>query len=336
MPHLRRFLVVLMKRIAHFCHSQQLVVPIIFFVVFGIWQFFIKTWSWEEFRSNLWTPSFPYVTTTLLFLGVQIVLAARDLNKELAIRHETDKPRIVGGEHLMRPASKVPGRTLGSVFVFFVLLLEALALRAAYPGIRLHVPQAPITVPKTNTSTAASAPIVPDKKPPKRTTHLTPTPSTTEPREQWTVDYAKLAKEIAKANAELRPNDSTDPDLKLLATAERLWKQFAGLLDNANAAIMKKATDPKEMERLANSYYASIMVTYIQLYKREMDNVEHELLKEMPDQYSFNYLLEKNTPPHNLVDIMGRHTRLRGLILAYRERLEKEGKIPASAQVEKK
>jgi hypothetical protein len=106
---LRRFLVMLMKRIAAFCHGQQLVVPIIFFLVFGVWQFVIQKWSWEEFKCNPWTTSFPYITTCLIFLVVQIILAVRDLSRELIAERAKDKPRIIGAEILQRPA---PSRVL--------------------------------------------------------------------------------------------------------------------------------------------------------------------------------------------------------------------------------
>jgi len=138
MPKLRSFLVVLMKRIAAFCHGQQLIVPAIFFAIFGIWQFVINEWSWEAFWRNPWTSSFPYISTALLFLAVQIVLAARDLNRQIAAEKEADKPRIIGAEQ--EKPSKAPGRVIGSLFVLFVLALETLALRAAYPAIRLPVP----------------------------------------------------------------------------------------------------------------------------------------------------------------------------------------------------
>jgi hypothetical protein len=129
----RRFMAVFMKRIAAFCHEQQLTVPILFFAVFELWQLATRRLTWESFQKNPWNEFMPYVVTVGVLLIPQILLAARDLNRELLQESRNDPPKIIHSSNQVTEPSKLPARLIAVTLISFVIFAEALMVERAYP-----------------------------------------------------------------------------------------------------------------------------------------------------------------------------------------------------------
>ena len=143
---LRRFLVLLMKRIFGFIHGQQLTVPSVLLVCAALWIVLTGRWSLEILKANPWDTFFAPIAAVGIFAIVMIVLAARDLNRELLAEWNQDKPRIIAAD-FRRPGPRRPGFLIGLVFAPLIFGFEALAFRAAYPSIPLPPNPSPPSIP---------------------------------------------------------------------------------------------------------------------------------------------------------------------------------------------
>src|SRR6185437_4172447 len=138
------FLKLLLRKVIAFCHSQQLFIPTALYLVITAWQLVTHTTPWAV--RHPWTPLFPYITISVGLIATQVIAAARDLNRNLAAEASKNVSPLIlpnGKPVPNRVPSKKPGRFLGSCFFAGLLLLEGLALRAAYPSI----PGPPMPVP---------------------------------------------------------------------------------------------------------------------------------------------------------------------------------------------
>jgi len=142
---LRRFLVLLMKRVARFLHGQQLLVPFVLAIAAFVWQFATQRLSWQDIRNNPLDFAFPLIATGGVFAVWVIVQAAMDLNRE--IETEASKgPSLFdpSGTKIVPNYSQPTGWYMGSVFVALVLLFESLVVLRAYPQYTLVIhPPAP-------------------------------------------------------------------------------------------------------------------------------------------------------------------------------------------------
>lgn len=109
---LRRFMVLVMKRIFSFATSQQLIVPGVFILAFGAWQWDTGAWhfrSLQEICRNLW----PYCAAFVVFWTWICFSAGNDLNKQL--QAEQDRlPSLFSSERERAPRKSVvfPGPCL--------------------------------------------------------------------------------------------------------------------------------------------------------------------------------------------------------------------------------
>jgi hypothetical protein len=130
---LRRFLVLLMKRIVGFCHAQQLTVPMVFFVCFEAWRVATGRLTWASFQRNPWDEFYPYLATFGVLLIPQIGLAARDLHRELLLEARAHAPKIIHSENVIKEPSRAPAILIACVFIASVLVFELLAVEHAFP-----------------------------------------------------------------------------------------------------------------------------------------------------------------------------------------------------------
>lgn len=133
---LRRFLVLLMKRIFKFLHGQQLIVPIVLFAAGAFSQGLTGHFSIEALKKNPWAALLPYIVACGALLIGLIGVAAKDLNRELEeeTRKQREAVRLPEARSMYaQTVSKAPGYVLGTIFALFVITLEAFAWRAAYP-----------------------------------------------------------------------------------------------------------------------------------------------------------------------------------------------------------
>jgi len=141
-----RFVVLLMKRAWGFLHGQQLVLPLLLVGVTVAWRYVTDQPSLEAaFRTNFWETVFPALAVSGICGIVLIVVAAHDLNIELANESRKNAVELVGPTELdtillARTVSRTPGRVVGLLFTLFILALEVLAFRAAFPKSPLPIP----------------------------------------------------------------------------------------------------------------------------------------------------------------------------------------------------
>ncbi len=138
-----RFLVLLMKRIWHFVSSQQILLALLLPAGALIAQLASGNFSVSALRENVWSSLIGYVLAAGIVAVVLIVLAARDLHKELTqsaikLRSEILLPELQETQSVI--VSPVPGVFMASVFIVFIFLLEGLAINAAAPDLILHLP----------------------------------------------------------------------------------------------------------------------------------------------------------------------------------------------------
>lgn len=145
----------LMKRISAFCHTQQLTIPIAFVVLFEGWQIATHQLTLDSLLKNPLNEFMPHIATLGLLLAIQIVLAARDLNREIAADATKDALMIIHPENQPRTPSKLPGRAIGTILIAFIVLGECFVIERAYPvdSINMRIPPPP------------KAPVLTDPKP---------------------------------------------------------------------------------------------------------------------------------------------------------------------------
>lgn len=135
---LRRFLVMFVLRSLAFVHNQQLVVPTVLVVITIGWQALIGDWSWPSIIANGWRTMVPVIVTVGVFAVVMVVLAAKDLDREIAATHtKSYKPLVSSVGELIAPqiSPRAPGLALGVISIITVVGFEVLVFRAAFPPI---------------------------------------------------------------------------------------------------------------------------------------------------------------------------------------------------------
>jgi len=129
----RRFLVILMRRLAEFSSAQQLIVPVVLAGVIEAWRFGTGRITLASIRRNPLDEVFPAIATAGLIVIYQIAMAARDLNRQLLHEAENKRPTIIHPENIFRKPSKVPPVAIAFLLACFVVLGEGLILEHAYP-----------------------------------------------------------------------------------------------------------------------------------------------------------------------------------------------------------
>jgi hypothetical protein len=184
-----RFLVLLMRGIYRYCHSQQIILVVLLFVSTSAWGLITREQSFAEIMKNPWRPAFPVILVTCLVAIPLVIQAAKGLNREIAKSIEEDRPRviIVGSENVLTVPSKVPGWAIGSAFVVTIIGLTGLAFWAGFSPANMTLRMSSLSPPQP----PSHPPEPPGSDPGKNTppsgfiqfdrTELVDNPSTIEP-----------------------------------------------------------------------------------------------------------------------------------------------------------
>lgn len=129
--------------------------PLLLAGVFEAWRFGTGRLTLASFKRNPLDEVFPAIATAGFIVIYQIVMAARDLNRELLRDAENNRPTIIHPENVFQPPTKIPTAVIALGLVGLVVLAEAFILEHAYPTDTMT---ASIAVPRPPSPPAPPAP----------------------------------------------------------------------------------------------------------------------------------------------------------------------------------
>jgi hypothetical protein len=159
---LRHYFLTLGRRVARFCLSQTVIVPIILFATVELWQTATGRLTWESLQRNPWNEFMPYIATVGLFLGFQSALSARDLNRERAAEALANPPKIIHKDNELRRPSKWPPRVLAGLLICLICVVEGVAVERGYPQDALVFALLPPKPPTEASAPRQAPPPMPD------------------------------------------------------------------------------------------------------------------------------------------------------------------------------
>jgi len=125
-----------MRSIYRYCHNQQLIPVVLFFVATSAWGLIVREQSFAEMMKNPWRAAFPVILVSALVAIPLIIQAARELNREITKTTVENRPHILltGRDSVTHipTTSTAPGLIMGSLFVLIVLGLTCLAFWAGF------------------------------------------------------------------------------------------------------------------------------------------------------------------------------------------------------------
>jgi hypothetical protein len=165
MFYLRRYLGLLMRRLWGFLQGQSVIFPALVLLGGFAVQSFTGQLNRESIRSNAIGSFLPTIIAVALILLCTIVLAARDLNNELAAeRRKRSGLWVPTGSHEDWPEVFFPGLIMGACFSGAVVSIVVLTFWVAYPLPRW--PPLAVLAPPQPPPVAFSAPV--PVQPPER------------------------------------------------------------------------------------------------------------------------------------------------------------------------